>query len=240
MLIHGLFGSLDNLAVIRRDLDKDFQVLSVDLPDHGLSSWSSDFSFADYAEQIVALLDHLGLEQVHLLGHSLGGKVAMYLALHHPSRVTSLLVADIAPVAYPARHEAVLAGLNAVDLQSTTSRNHANEQMAEHIVEPGVRQFLLKSLYQTNSGWNWRFNLTLLQRDYALLSGAIESDNQFTDPVLFVKGGQSDYLLSEHRPAIGKLFPNSQAKIIQGTGHWLHAEKPHIFNRVAREFLIKA
>ena len=164
----------------------------------------------------------------------------MCMALSQPNRISKLVLADIAPVKYEARHQAVLSGLNNVDLNNTRDRNHANEQMAEFIVEPGVRQFLLKSLYQENGSWSWRFNLSLLERDYPFLSGAIESDNQFTKPVLFIKGGNSDYLLAEHQAPIAKLFPNSQAKIIQNTGHWLHSEKPNIFNRLARSFLLSS
>lgn len=240
MLIHGLFGSLDNLAVIRRELQNDFNVLSVDLPDHGKSIYTEQFGFDTYANYMFDLLDDLGIEKIQVLGHSLGGKVAMCMALTQPNRITKLVLADIAPVKYEPRHQSVLSGLNNVDLNNTLDRNHANEQMVEHIVEPGVRQFLLKSLYQEDGKWSWRFNLALLERDYPRLSGAIESEKPFTKPVLFIKGGNSDYLLAKHQSPIAKLFPNSQAKIIQNTGHWLHSEKPSIFNRLARSFLLSA
>lgn len=239
MLIHGLFGSLDNLAVVRRELQLDFNVLSVDLPDHGKSARTMSFSFDNYADQLNHLLVQLEIDPTFVLGHSLGGKVAMTLALRYPDKVNKLVLADIAPVRYNARHQNVIAGLNNVDLISTRDRNHANEQMAGHIVEPGVRQFLLKSLYQDNNQWAWRFNLGLLQRDYALLSGAIESEQQFSKPVLFIKGGNSDYLLPEHQNVITSLFPDSKAKVIQNTGHWLHSEKPNIFNRLAKSFLLE-
>ena len=238
LLIHGLFGSLDNLAVIRRDLQSDFNVLSVDLPDHGKSQHTTAFSFEHYASQLFDLIDQLKIKELHILGHSLGGKIAMMMALKQSHRITKLVIADISPAKYSARHHAVLAGLNNVDLNNTKDRTHANQQMAEYVIEPGVRQFLLKSLYQNDGKWAWRFNLNLLERDYNHLSQAIESDNQFVNPVLFIKGGNSDYLLSEHQAPIAKLFPNSQAKVIQNTGHWLHSEKPNIFNRLTRSFLL--
>lgn len=237
VLIHGLFGSLDNLAVIRRGFENSHNVVSIDLPDHGSSYYSSEFSFVNYAQAIVDLLNDLEVKQCQLLGHSLGGKVAMKIALTHPKLVEKLVIADIAPVEYSPRHYDVINGLSAVNLPEIKTRNDAAKAMAEHIVEPGVIQFLLKSLYKSEHGWQWRFNLPLLIRDYPKLSQAIESKNQFSNPVLFVKGGQSDYLLAEHKPAIDKLFPNSKAKIIGSAGHWLHSQKPDLFNRIVAEFL---
>lgn len=238
MLIHGLFGSLDNLAVIKRGMQDEFNILSVDLPDHGKSFKTKKFDFNSYANYLIDLLSNLHIQQTHIIGHSLGGKIAMRMALDQSELIQKLVIADIAPVRYPTRHQAVLSGLRAVDLQITQDRNHANQQMAQYVIEPGVRQFLLKSLFQTDSGWQWRFNLDLLERDYEILSDEIASDEKFHGPVLFIKGGNSDYLLSEHQPSIMKLFPNSKAKIIQNTGHWLHAEKPQIFNRLAKTFLL--
>lgn len=223
--------------MLRRDLQKDFQVLSIDLPDHGRSQFSQGFSFQHYARHIAELMDELAIAQAHVVGHSLGGKIAMTLALAYPNKVSKLVLADIAPVAYPPRHQSVFAGLNAVDLTHIKDRNQAKEAMSEYIEEEGVRQFLLKSLYQGDNGWHWRFNMAVLQRDYALLCAAIESTQRFDKPVLFIKGGLSEYLLPQHKAHIDSLFPRAQAKIIQGTGHWLHAEKPAIFNRLVRDFL---
>lgn len=236
-LIHGLFGDLNNLAMIRRELESDFNVLSIDLPDHGQSQYSQVFSFEGYAQVIIELLGYLKIEKSHMLGHSLGGKVAMTIALVFPQKVDKLLLADIAPVAYTPRHQNVFNGLQNVDLENTRDRKHAENQLADHVMEPGVRQFLLKGLYRNAKQWQWRFNLSLLIRDYPLLSAAVESDNHFDGKVLFIKGSESDYLQASHKQAIAKLFPNSQAKIIQGTGHWLHAEKPSIFNRIVKGFL---
>ena len=236
-LIHGLFGDLNNLAMVRRGLEQDFNVLSIDLPDHGQSIKTDGFSFETYSRLVFELLDFLEISQCHILGHSLGGKVAMTLALNHPQSINKLILADIAPVAYTPRHQNVFNGLLNLELSQVKDRKHADQELAKHIVEPGVRQFLLKSLSKADNGWSWRFNLPLLHRDYPLLSQGIHAEQPFEGEVLFIKGGNSDYLLAEHSEHIQSLFPNSQAKIIQGTGHWLHAEKTTVFNRIVKTFL---
>ncbi|GAA0852654.1 alpha/beta fold hydrolase [Aliiglaciecola litoralis] len=237
ILLHGLFGNLDNLAMVRREFVDSHNVLSVDLPDHGKSMRSTEFSFQHYAHSIVSLIDELSIDKSQILGHSLGGKVAMQVALQFPHRVEKLVVADIAPVAYSPRHHNVFSALNSVDLNTLTSRTEATEILSKHLKEPGVSQFLLKGLTQVDGKWQWQFNLAMLERDYAQLSQAIDTQPPFMSPTLFVKGGKSDYILAEHRDAIMALFPNSQAKIIGSAGHWLHAEKPQIFNRLVSEFL---
>ncbi len=238
-LLHGLFGSLDNLSMVKRSLQERFNILSVDLPDHGKSPRSNVFSFENYAHSVVRLLEHLKVPQTHLLGHSLGGKVAMKVALSRPNVIHKLVVADIAPVAYSARHHNVFKALNAVELDKLKSRGDATKAMSEHLEEIGVAQFLLKSLNNDSGKWEWLFNLSLLQRDYGYLSESIESESSYPSPTLFVKGGKSDYILSEHSPHIMRLFPNSQAKIISSAGHWLHAEKPDTFNRIVSDFLVE-
>ncbi|MBE1298973.1 MAG: alpha/beta fold hydrolase [Alteromonadaceae bacterium] len=236
-LIHGLFGSLENLGVIARQLQKHYQVTSIDLPDHGKSSRSDAFSFDKYGEAIKQVVEQVTESKAVLLGHSLGGKVAMHLSLHYPDLVDKLVVADIAPVSYEPRHQNVMAGLNAVDLTKITSRSDADAAMTNHIVELGVRQFLLKSLYKTDTGFAWRFNLPLLQRDYHQLSQGIDSSNAFLGETLFIKGGNSNYITADHQAKIKQLFPNAQAKIMTGTGHWLHAEKPFVFAGIVERFL---
>ncbi|MGJ8680189.1 alpha/beta fold hydrolase [Paraglaciecola sp.] len=237
VLIHGLFGSLDNLSGLRRLFSNDFQVLSIDLPDHGKSTTTQGFSFDGYAQLIYQQITELNIDSLVLLGHSLGGKVAMKMALEHPTLVKQLVVIDIAPVAYPPRHQQVIMGLTNIKLDQIVSRKQADEALQQYVAEPGVRMFLLKSLYQGESGWEWRFNLPLLKRDYSILSGAIESNNTFEKPVLFIKGGDSDYLLAEHRSLILSLFPKSQSKVVGNTGHWLHAEKPDLCHKIVCDFL---
>ncbi len=237
MLLHGLFGSLDNLSMVRKGFSDNYNVLSVDLPDHGLSPHSQTPSLLHYGDQVYQLLQQLNIESCVVLGHSLGGKIAMTLALSKPDLFQALVVADIAPVHYEPRHENVFKGLQNVDLAQISSRSDADILMAQYIQESGVRQFLLKSLVNEGGRWQWRFNLQGLLENYDALSGWKISESVFNSPTLFVKGGQSDYLTSAHQSVVKKLFPQSQAKIMQSAGHWLHAENPTIFNRLVDRFL---
>ena len=239
MLVHGLFGSLDNLSALRRQFTESFQVLSIDLPDHGKSAFTQAFSFAQYSNLISELVDSLEIKQLSIVGHSLGGKVAMQLALNQHELISHLIVLDIAPVEYTARHSNVFQGLNNVVLANITSRKEADTSISKYVEDSSTRQFLLKSLYNENDIWKWRFNIELLQKDYSKLSAAIISAQPYVGPVLFIKGELSDYLLSEHRDAVVELFPNSQSKMISGTGHWLHAEKPELCAKLIMAFLSK-
>lgn len=238
LLIHGLFGSLENLNSIARALNEKYQVISIDLPNHGRSYHSEHLSYEMIAGDIDELRKHLTIEKWHILGHSMGGKSAMQYALQHPKKVEKLIVADISPVSYQgSNHSNVFNGLNAVPLNNIHSRKEAYEHLSKHVVEEGVRQFLLKSLYKTDTGFNWRFNVQLLADEYKTITGWPDSDLVFTGDVLFIKGQNSDYILPEHRENVLKHFPNSQAKVIHNTGHWLHAEKPSAFNRLVEQFL---
>ncbi|MDC8831219.1 alpha/beta fold hydrolase [Alteromonas sp. chi3] len=234
VLIHGLFGNLDNLAVLRRALQNDFNVLAIDLPDHGESPWVETFTQAGCVNALYELLAQQSISKCHLIGHSLGGKVAMKMALHHPGIISSLIVLDIAPTSYQPSHQGVFAGLKKVDLSSISSRKEADNVMQTEIKIAGVRQFLLKSLYQDTQGhWQWRFNVAGLEKDYVNISSFETSqDQQFAGPVTFIKGGESDYITREHQSTIAQLFPAAKAKIVEGVGHWLHAEKPQVVNKL--------
>ncbi len=238
ILIHGLFGSLENLGVIARQLEKDYRVISIDLPDHGQSIRTKSFSFENYASLVMDTLESINIEHAHFLGHSLGGKVAMQIALTKRELINKLIVADIAPVEYAPRHKNVFSALHSFTPTDIKSRQEADKFMAQHVSELGVRQFLLKSLYKKENGsFDWRFNLEMLHREYAHLSQGIDSESNFTGKVLFIKGGNSDYISQEHQEKIMRLFPNAKAKIISGTGHWLHAEKPFVFSGIVSKFL---
>jgi esterase len=189
------------------------------------------------AGDIVALQQHLGIAASHVLGHSLGGKVAMQLALRYPERVQRLAIADIAPVGYAPHHQAIFAGLQAIDLVHLRQRSDAEPILAQFIEEPAVRLFLLKSLYRDGEQFRWRFNLPVLIDSYRELLAAPHGE-PFNGPTLFIKGELSDYIVAEYEPAIRKLFPNFTFKSIAGTGHWLHAEKPAAFNKLIQQFLL--
>lgn len=238
VLIHGLFGSADNLSVIRRHFEKDYRVINVDLPDHGVSPWSEKFSFDRYAKKIILTLESIGVSKASIVGHSLGGKVAMWIAYLNPTIVNHLVCLDIAPASYEARHHNVISGLTSIVLSQIDSRKDAVAKLNRFIDDPGTQAFLLKSLYQDNGEWKWRFNLDLLVRDYKLLSDwSLSEKVVYKGKTLFVKGEKSDYMTRAHQATIIKQFPNAKAKIVDA-GHWLHAEKPQIVNNIIEKFLL--
>lgn len=239
ILLHGLFGMGDNLSMIAKPLSEYFQVFRLDLRNHGRSTRATSMSFTEMADDVLAVMDHYQLTAAHLLGHSLGGKVAMQVALQQPARVKKLIVADIAPIAYSGNHDEVFAGLKAVDLTGLSSRRDADLQLQQYIDDAGVRLFILKSLYRNDSGqFDWRLNVNGLEACYEDLRQALSADAPFSGPTLFIKGEQSGYIQTEHRAAIEQLFTDAQLKIIQNTGHWLHAEKPVVFNNLVKKFLL--
>ncbi|MFC0445074.1 alpha/beta fold hydrolase [Pseudidiomarina halophila] len=236
LLIHGLFGDLDNLKRLARDLESDHRVILMDCRNHGDSFHSTTMTYAAMAEDVKRLLDKLEIKSVSLVGHSMGGKLAMEFTLTYPDYVQSLIVADVAPVAYDARHRHILDALEALDLSSINNRKDADAELAKNIDERGVRQFLLKNLQPEDDGYHWRLNLPVIDRCYEEISAGVR-EGHYDGPVLFIKGGDSNYLTEEHRDAVTSRFSDVEIKIIEGTGHWLHAEKPRIFNRLARGFL---
>ncbi len=239
ILLHGLFGMGDNLTSIAKPLSEYFTVYQLDLRNHGRSFWADSMRFEDMARDILAFMDSQNIPKAYLLGHSLGGKVAMQVALMEPERVVRLVVADIAPVAYSGNHDEVFAGLNAVDLATLTSRRDAESVLKQHIEEEGVSLFILKSLVRSKEGrFSWRLNIQGIQARYDDLRAGLDASEPFTGPTLFIKGELSPYIQEAHRDTIERLFPKAQLKIIQNTGHWLHAEKPVAFNNVAKQFLV--
>ncbi|MCX0429361.1 alpha/beta fold hydrolase [Aeromonas veronii] len=238
ILIHGLFGSLDNLGLLARALGEQYRVISVDLRNHGTSFRSDDMSYPAQAADILALMDHLGLDQAAIVGHSMGGKVAMQVAKLAPERVSRLVVADMAPVAYPhSRHQNVFAGLNATLRTPPQSRSEAEAMLAQHIEIAEVRQFLLKSFARGEHGWGWRFNVPALEQNYANIMGWPDDERHFEGPVLFIKGGNSDYMQPQYSETAQAQFPAAKVRVLAGTGHWLHAEKPALFNKLVVDFL---
>ncbi len=238
VLVHGLFGSLENLGMVARLLAKGYQVHSLDMRNHGRSPHSHAMNYRLMAEDICHYLDQKGLERASFLGHSMGGKAVMQLALCHPQRVDRLIVADIAPVAYPPHHDAILEGLQALDLSGLTSRQQADEQLTPFVSEAAVRSFLLKNLIKAGAGqFAWRMNLQAIVQNYREIIVGQSGPAPFERPVLFVMGGKSDYLRAEHQPQVQALFPRASVRVIPDTGHWLHAEKPELFAKVVERFL---
>ena len=238
VLLHGLFGSGGNLGALARSLAEDYRVFSLDLPNHGRSQWLEQASLARLAEAVLDWMDIEGLPRPAFVGHSLGGKVAMEIALAEPGRCAAAVIADIAPVTYPPRHDAVFAALDAVHAARVLSRDQAAQIMSGHLKEEGVIQFLLMSLKRGEDGvYDWRFNLEGIKRDYAAVRDAPDVDTPFPGPVLFIKGEDSDYILPQHREQVLALFPSAEMKVMAGCGHWLHAQQPALFNGIVSRFL---
>lgn len=237
VLIHGLFGSLENLGAVARLLSSHFKVYSVDLPNHGRSAHRTGAGLAQMAHIVWQWIEEVGIANPAIVGHSLGGKVAMEIALSHPGRVAGLVVIDIAPVAYPPRHHDVFAGLNAIEPVDLPNRAEAEVLMSSHVEAAAVRSFLLKNLVKNETGFSWRMNLADIQREYPNLINENRTDAIFPAPVLFLKGGESDYIRPDHHQAIIRRFPAAQFKVIASTGHWLHAEKPELTATLIRKFL---
>lgn len=231
LLVHGLFGSLDNLGQLARELNAQRDVLQVDLRNHGLSAHTPEMGYDLMAADLAALIERYGLAPLDIVGHSMGGKAAMRLAAHYPQHLRRLAVLDMAPVAYVTRrHDAVFAALHAVEEAALSHRTAAAQLMRGYLQEEGVIQFLLKSFH----AGRWRFNLPALQRHYPQILGWQPQPPHHGD-VLFIKGANSSYILDEYRTAIASQFPRARAHIINGSGHWLHAEQPdkvlHILQR---------
>lgn len=237
LILHGLFGMLQNWGAQTKALADQFQVITVDMRNHGRSPHSAEISYPLMADDLRLLINDLGYDKVDLLGHSMGGKAAMQLACEANSPIARLIVADIAPVSYPNHHSGVFAGLKSVDTQALKSRQEADRILAEHIPEASVRAFLLTNLFRDGEHFGWRMNLAALDQQYAEISRAPQLQQPFEGPTLFIKGGNSDYIVPDYQQEILRWFPKATYKIIAGTGHWPHAEKAELFTSVVRRFL---
>ena len=237
LILHGLFGTYENWGSQIKTLSEHFQVIAVDLRNHGRSPHSDEISYPLMANDILSLMDELNLERAHILGHSMGGKVAMQLALTAPDRLQKLIVVDIAPVLYTPHHDDVFQGLFNIQLDGLKSRGAADQQLAEYVEEPSVRAFLLKNLYRTeDKQFAWRMNLPVLHSEYHHISQP-PAGSPHKGETLFIKGANSDYLIPAYRDQVVGLFPKASYKVIEGAGHWPHAEKAEMFSRIVLKFL---
>ncbi|MGB0204453.1 MAG: alpha/beta fold hydrolase [Neptuniibacter sp.] len=237
IIMHGLFGTLLNWNNQIKALSNDYQVIAVDMRNHGKSPHCDDIDYNLMASDIAELMGHLNISKAHILGHSMGGKAAMQLALSHPELIEKLIIVDIAPVPYTPHHEDVFKGLFAINLENLKSRGEADQTLAEYVDDAAVRAFLLTNLYRTeNKQFGWRMNLQALYDQYNNISAAPEG-KPYTKPVLFIKGANSDYMIADYRDAVLRLFPKSDYKVIKDAGHWPHAEKPAEFTKLIVEYL---
>lgn len=241
LILHGLFGSLQNWAWHCKKFAEHFSVYALDMRNHGASPHDGDMNYQLMAKDVLEFMEDHQLQSAHILGHSMGGKVAMQLALMAPERVKLLVIADVAPVHYGGKrgeHDEIFEGLCAVDVDVLASRSDADAQLAAYVDDEVVRQFLLSNLTRSDSGgFRWRINLPVLKASYPKLREAPVADAAYSGEVLFVRGDLSEYILPQHKDEVLRLFPKAKVKTITQTGHWLHAEKPETFYRIVSDFL---
>lgn len=233
LIAHGLFGSARNWGVIAKRLSEGRQVTAVDMRNHGASHWFSSQNYPDMASDLAEVLTSMKSGPSDVLGHSMGGKAAMVLALSRPDLVRRLVVADIAPVAYGHSQLDKIDAMRRVDLGRVTSRQEATEMM--RLDDPALAAFFLQSL--DLAGKKWQLNLEALADNMPAIMGFPEVQGSFGGPVLFLAGAKSDYILPHYRGRITALFPDARFVKIPDAGHWLHAEKPREFGTAVDAFL---
>ncbi len=236
LIAHGLFGSARNWGGIARTLADRGRVVSADLRNHGDSPWAEDHSYPALAADLAELSEALG-PPLDVLGHSMGGKAAMALALTRPDLVRRLVVADIAPVAYSHSQAHLVAAMRALDLAGRPTRAEADRRLAAAVPDAGLRAFLLQSLDLRADPPRWRLNLSALGANMAAITGWPDLPGRFEGPALFLAGAASDYVRPEHRAAIRRAFPAARLARIPGAGHWLHADRPAEVAAAVRAFL---
>lgn len=238
LVFHGLFGMLDNWGSFGKEFGELLPTHLIDLRNHGKSFHSPNMSHDDLAEDILNYMAHHELEKAHLLGHSLGGKAVMQFAIKYPSKVDKLMIADIAPKAYPPHHQGIIKALQSVDFNIVNSRNEVEKLLSQYISEKPVIQFLTKNLHWTEEKrLDWRFNIRTLAEKYNdFVSKAIQF-GVFSGDTLFLAGSKSHYILPQDHFLIKQQFPNSKIISIANAGHWIQAENPKDFNNAVRTFL---
>lgn len=229
IILHGLFGSSDNWQTQAKKFAVYFRVILVDLRNHGHSNWDPDTSYQAMASDIIELIRDLALEKIILVGHSMGGKVAMLTTQLNPKLIDKLIVVDMGIKGYPPHHQHILEGIHAVKLDGVSSRSEADKELNKYIQSEGIKQFLLKNLYWKEKGQlAWRMNVAVLEASMDQILEPIPETEVFT-PTLFIRGELSNYILDEDISDIENLFPDSQYITISQAGHWVHAEKPDEF-----------
>lgn len=241
VILHGLFGNLDNWQTLARKWAEHYRVILVDLRNHGRSPHADEMTYPLMAHDLAAFLEEQAVDRCHLLGHSMGGKVAMQAALTYPALVEKLVVVDMAPRQYGRGHDDVFAALNALEPGDLEDRREADEHMKPYMEDAGVRMFLLKNLARDGEeGFRWRMNLEVLHRDYENLIAPVGTLGQhFPGPALFVRGGKSGYVRDDDWAGITDYFPQAELATVAGAGHWVHAERPAELRDLVRDFLQK-
>jgi len=239
IILHGLFGQSDNWNSLAKQFSENgFEVYAADQRNHGLSPHSDEWDYQVMADDLRELIEDHQLKNVVLIGHSMGGKTVMQYTLQHPGNVDKLIVVDIAPKYYPPQHPSVIKGLSAVDFNVVKTRKEVEAILSEYIDDFGTKQFLLKNVYWKEDGrLDWRFNLKVMLEKMENVGLPVTSDNSVDVPALFIRGAKADYVLDADIDRIQELFPRSMLETIEGSGHWVHAEKPKEFFESVMRFV---
>jgi len=239
LILHGLFGSGRNWAMLAKALSARKRVLALDLPNHGGSPWTPETDYQMMAGAVADFMAAKDIPAATILGHSMGGKTAMALALSQPQLIDRLIVVDIAPVEYAHDNLSYIDALQSLALDGVQSRGQADDALAEEISDAALRAFFLTNLARTGGGFEWRVNLAGLKASLAALHGFPEGAElePFSGPALFIAGGASNYIVPEYYDAMERLFPGHQLATIDGAGHWVHADTPDALARVVLDFI---
>lgn len=239
IILHGLFGSARNWRAIAKGLADSHRVWALDLRNHGNSPWDDDMSYEAMADDVRTFILRHGLSSPSVMGHSMGGKTAMTLALTEPALVGRLIVVDIAPVQRPPELHSYVRALSAIDLSRVHRRAEVGELLAPVVEDRAVRAFLLQSLVMAQGAPRWQLNLEAIDRQMEKIGGFPEQllDQRYGGPTHFITGALSAYVKPEHRAIVMRLFPTVTMSVIAGAGHWVQAEKPDSFLRAVRRFL---
>lgn len=238
IILHGIFGSLDNWFSLGRSLSEFREVFLIDQRNHGLSPHSEEFNYEAMAEDLANFIETHHIKNPAVMGHSMGGKTAMKFAVRHTDMWDKLIVVDIAPKYYPVHHQKIIEALQSLDLSRIDSRKEADEKLAKKISEDGERQFLLKNLQRVSSGgYQWKMNLETIAREIGHVGEGLEDRLATEKPVLFLRGENSHYIEDSDIILINHIFPNARLETIPGAGHWIHADQPQLIFDAVRDFL---
>lgn len=237
IILHGLFGSLDNWMTLSKKLGEQFEVYIIDARNHGFSPHSDEFNYEVMADDLLTFINEHNIIDPIILGHSMGGKTAMQFAMNYPEKISKLVIADIAPKPYPVHHGVILEGMFALDFNIINSRKEADTELAKHIPDLSTRQFILKNLYWKEKGkLAWKFNLTVISDNIEMVGFELNNIRPFNKSTLFIRGTKSNYILESDYQKINSIFLNSTIESIE-SGHWVHAENPTQFLEILNNFL---
>ncbi|MEP2773149.1 MAG: alpha/beta fold hydrolase [Fulvivirga sp.] len=238
IILHGLFGSLDNWLSIAKELTDTYQIFLVDQRNHGMSPHNDEFNYGVMAEDLKEFIKEHNIDRPYILGHSMGGKTAMKFALQNGDLWDKLIVVDISPKAYPVHHDVILEGLSAIDVDALKSRGEADKKLAEYVSDFGTRQFLLKNLNRKKSGgFEWKINLPVIKENIEIIGEGMEEQLAIEKDVLFIRGEKSDYINNDDVILITQHFPNAKLETVKNAGHWVHAEQPEALLDLVKNFL---